>query len=264
MSALAIVDFDYAHLDAETREDVQQRTAAIRTRMQRTAQDIIDIGRDLLEVKARLPHGQFGAWLQAEFGLSERSARRFMRAAQLYGGKSDTVADLPAKTIYALSEGKNTLPCEPEQIEPVSKGSTPPETMKQETRKAPNQAAMPPPAAEDDIAPDPVSEDGWRAAVKWTYGELRRVQTQRDNLKDWCAYFIGLANESALREQAYETQLREAGIEPVDPIAEPMERIGEVDDQHGRPPPLADRTGIVHTDMPEIPAFLRRTKESAA
>jgi hypothetical protein len=42
----------------------------------------IRIGRELLAIKARLGHGHFGPWLAAEFGWSDRQARRYMSAAQ--------------------------------------------------------------------------------------------------------------------------------------------------------------------------------------
>jgi hypothetical protein len=71
--------FDYAALDAEARIVVQQRTGEIKTLMRRAAQDIIDIGQKLIEVKAMLGHGRFGPWLKAEFDWSEPTAQRFMR-----------------------------------------------------------------------------------------------------------------------------------------------------------------------------------------
>ena len=58
----------------------------IRERVKKTVEDIIDVGNDLLAVKEALPHGQFGPWLKAEFGWSERSAQNFMsrgRAVQI-------------------------------------------------------------------------------------------------------------------------------------------------------------------------------------
>ena len=54
----------HAGLDLETRIVGRQRTGEIKTLMQRTAQDLIEIGQKLVEVKARLGHGRFGAWLQ--------------------------------------------------------------------------------------------------------------------------------------------------------------------------------------------------------
>ncbi len=76
--------FDYAALDPETRIVMQQRTGEIRTIARQAAGDIIEIGAKLSEVKACLGHGQFGAWLGAEFGWSQESAQRFMRVAERF------------------------------------------------------------------------------------------------------------------------------------------------------------------------------------
>jgi phage N-6-adenine-methyltransferase len=94
----------YAGLDLETRIVVRQRTGEIKALMQRTAQDLIEIGQKLVEVKARLGHGLFGVWLQAEFEWSERTAQRYMSVAQAF--KSDTVsvlANAEAKALYLLA-----------------------------------------------------------------------------------------------------------------------------------------------------------------
>lgn len=61
------LNFDYGALDNATRMVVQQRTSEIKSLMRRTAQDIIDIGQKLIEVKQQLGHGKFRNWLKAEF-----------------------------------------------------------------------------------------------------------------------------------------------------------------------------------------------------
>lgn len=102
----------YAGLDLETRIVVRQRTGEIKTLVQRTAQDLIEIGQKLVEVKARLEHGLFGAWLQAEFEWSERTAQRYMSVAQAF--KSDTVSVLTnaeARALYLLA-----APSTPESV----------------------------------------------------------------------------------------------------------------------------------------------------
>jgi hypothetical protein len=53
-------------------------------------------------VKAALPHGAFGKWLDAEFGWTERTAQNYMRAAETYGSNTKCVSDLPLNTIYQL------------------------------------------------------------------------------------------------------------------------------------------------------------------
>jgi len=102
----------YAGLDIETRIVVQQRTGEIKALMQRTAQDLIEIGQKLVEVKARLGHGIFGAWLQAEFEWSERTAQRYMSVVLAF--KSDTVsvlANAEARALYLLA-----TPSTPESV----------------------------------------------------------------------------------------------------------------------------------------------------
>lgn len=73
--------FDYAQLDATTAAFVGARTGEIRALVRRSAQDIIEIGAKLIEVKERLPHGAFGQWLESEFGWSWDTAGNFMRVA---------------------------------------------------------------------------------------------------------------------------------------------------------------------------------------
>ena len=86
------VSFDYASLDLETRVMVRQRTSEIKERMRRTAQDIIEIGQKLIDVKEHLGHGKFGLWLRLEFEWTDRTARQFMRVAEAF--KSENFSDL--------------------------------------------------------------------------------------------------------------------------------------------------------------------------
>jgi hypothetical protein len=39
-------------------------------------------GEELIRTKAALPHGAWLPWLEAEFGWSDETARKFMRAAE--------------------------------------------------------------------------------------------------------------------------------------------------------------------------------------
>ncbi|KQP07497.1 hypothetical protein ASF28_10095 [Methylobacterium sp. Leaf99] len=76
----------------------------------RTAADIIEIGRDLIEIKGQLGHGHFLPWIEAEFGMSVDTAHNFMRVADCYS-KLGTVPNLPATVLYEL-----TAPSTPELI----------------------------------------------------------------------------------------------------------------------------------------------------
>lgn len=105
MSELA-TSFDYRSLDGESRIVVEQKTAEIRDRIGRAALNIFEIGERLVAVKARLGHGQFGTWLDAEFGWSDWTARKMMAVASQF--KSVNFSDLkiaPSALYLLASEG---------------------------------------------------------------------------------------------------------------------------------------------------------------
>lgn len=90
---------------------VQAREAAqrIKLRLRRSAEDIIEIGRDLLAVKDRIGHGNFLPWIEAEFGMGQATAYRFMQVAEAYGSKITTVINLDPTALYALAAPKTPL-----------------------------------------------------------------------------------------------------------------------------------------------------------
>jgi hypothetical protein len=78
--------YDYGDLDPRLVTDAKAAAARINSLMDEIAEETvrreIQIGRELIKIKVRLGHGHFGAWLAAEFGWSDRQARRFMRVAR--------------------------------------------------------------------------------------------------------------------------------------------------------------------------------------
>lgn len=113
--------FDYASLDGTTRAFVQEKAQAIHARLKRTAEDIIAIGRDLIEVKARLGHGEFIPWLRSEFDMSIDSAQDFMRVARRFENKNWNFQHLTISVLYELAS-----PSMPENvIEMVESGQIP-------------------------------------------------------------------------------------------------------------------------------------------
>ena len=132
--------FDYDALDLQTRIVVQQRTAEIREHMRRTAQEVVEIGVLLSEVKERLGHGHFTTWLQAEFDWSDRTARRFMAVAAQF--KTDTVSDLtiaPA-ALYLLAAPSTPEPAREEALDRARAG----EAITKTTAKAIVESHKPP------------------------------------------------------------------------------------------------------------------------
>jgi hypothetical protein len=95
--------FDYSVLDQDTAHAVMRATDSIQVRKHSIDCDIIGIGTDLLSVKARLNHGQFGKWIEAEFSMTPRTAQNYMRVAEVIGPKYETVSHLRPTTIYALA-----------------------------------------------------------------------------------------------------------------------------------------------------------------
>jgi len=87
-------EFDYSSLDDEARQFVQQQTGEIRGLMKRTAQDIVEIGQRLIDVKERLGYGRFLDWLKAEFDWNRRTANRFMSVAEQFSGNWDNLSHL--------------------------------------------------------------------------------------------------------------------------------------------------------------------------
>jgi gas vesicle protein len=87
-------NFDYSALAPQVAKGIQSAVRRIVDRVKRTVADIIEIGNDLRAVKEALPHGQFGAWLEAEFGWSERLAQNFLNVASRFGEKAEIIADL--------------------------------------------------------------------------------------------------------------------------------------------------------------------------
>lgn len=104
MNQLAL--FDYQQLDAETRIVVQQRTSEIKALMKRTAQDIIEIGEKLAEVRDKLTHnkqGGFEAWLQAEFDWTRQTAYRFISVSEKFNRNNLLQLDFAPSALYLLA-----------------------------------------------------------------------------------------------------------------------------------------------------------------
>ena len=96
--------FDYGALDERLRHEIIDERDQIHQRMRRSAEDIIAIGTSLIRVKERLPHGQWGPWLTAEFGWSNQTALNFMSVARAFPEIPNGLEFAP-KALYALASG---------------------------------------------------------------------------------------------------------------------------------------------------------------
>jgi chromosome segregation ATPase len=62
----------------------------------------IEIGKRLNEVKALVPHGEWGAWLEANVHYSQSTANNFMRIADEYGSNFQAIENLSYTKALAL------------------------------------------------------------------------------------------------------------------------------------------------------------------
>lgn len=65
-------------------------------------QNSVEIGRRLVEVKALLPHGEWGPWLEGAVDYSQSTANNLMAIYREYGGKLDTLGNLTYSKALAL------------------------------------------------------------------------------------------------------------------------------------------------------------------
>ena len=96
-------DFDYQQLNPNARKQIQQLTTDIRNRLRRCALDIYQIGQDLCLIKQQLQHGQFRAWLKAEFDWSVSAANKFMQVSQQFQLEDLTEVEIAPSALYALA-----------------------------------------------------------------------------------------------------------------------------------------------------------------
>ena len=75
---------------ADLQSAFRERWQASNALARRTVEEAHAAGTMLVEIKARLPHGEWLPWLEAE-GIQDRTARRMMQIASL---KSDKLSDL--------------------------------------------------------------------------------------------------------------------------------------------------------------------------
>lgn len=115
--------FNYAAFLPSEVAFLQTTAKRLRTLIRRTTHQLIEIGGYLTQIKDRMPHGQFGAFCEAELGIGVRSAENYMALADL--AKTHTpvlVAQLPARAGYKLAEKSAHPDTVSEIMSEVSKG----------------------------------------------------------------------------------------------------------------------------------------------
>lgn len=111
MNELTQTSFDYAALPIEAAMSGRIVGERLRTRLKRTVQDIIESGKDLIQIKPTLA-GHFESWFEFETGLDRHMAYKFILAAERFGdGMVNNLPSISPTVIYLLS-----APSTPESV----------------------------------------------------------------------------------------------------------------------------------------------------
>ncbi|WP_415022450.1 DUF3102 domain-containing protein [Bradyrhizobium sp.] len=90
--------------------------------MQLAAESIIGVGRELIEQQTSLGHGNYLAWIEAEFSMSRQTADNFKNVATRFGDKLPSISNLGATALYALAAPSTPEVVREEVIERSSRG----------------------------------------------------------------------------------------------------------------------------------------------
>ena len=103
--------------------EIEEHHVAAETLAAEAVAHAVEAGKLLIEVKAALPHGQFGQWIAANVSVSARQAQRYIAAAQ--GRKPTTIksdavsylpGDVPTPDIEVISDELASLRDENEAL----------------------------------------------------------------------------------------------------------------------------------------------------
>lgn len=96
-------EFNIEAVPAGAREIVQASTEVIHRFRATTVEGMLEVGRSLSEVKDVLPHGQFGHWLECEFGWTDRTARKYMASWEKFKSEQGSVLNMDPSAMTALA-----------------------------------------------------------------------------------------------------------------------------------------------------------------
>lgn len=85
-----------------TEFNIERTTAEILILKEQTVQNIIEIGKRLIEVKNNLPYGEYLNWLEEKVDFSDRTARNYMKVATTFKDWQP-VANLGTRKLLALA-----------------------------------------------------------------------------------------------------------------------------------------------------------------
>ncbi len=117
--------FNYATISESTvRKQAQDAATRIRAKLDKAKATFLEIGRDLLSIKAKLAHGEFSKWIEAEFDMTIRTAQNMMNAAEL-ADKHEALSVLSPTIIYKLAAKSTPDEVHTEVVSQIKNGTIP-------------------------------------------------------------------------------------------------------------------------------------------
>ena len=95
--------FDYSVVDKNLSVYLHEKADKIKRLIKRSAQDLVDIGESLIDVKEKLEYGQYYIWLETEFGWSYRTAHRLVNVAERFRSVNLSDLNIIPSALYELS-----------------------------------------------------------------------------------------------------------------------------------------------------------------
>lgn len=89
-------------MDSLTDFNIEKTTTEILMLKDQTAQNIIEIGKRLIEAKENLQHGEFTEWLKKKVDIGHRTANNFMKVASTFSN-SQSLANLGSTKLFLLA-----------------------------------------------------------------------------------------------------------------------------------------------------------------
>lgn len=121
---------DYANVALADRTAMQLAADRIRDRLSSIQGNLLAIGRVLLMVKVRVPHGTFGVWVEAEPQIRRRAAQNYMNVARFMQSVSEpeheTVSLLQPTALYKLAPPSTPQDVVMEIVGAAESGTLPP------------------------------------------------------------------------------------------------------------------------------------------
>lgn len=115
--------FDFDALPKKDIPFIKQTTREVHLLLERSTGDIIAIGQKLIDMKVRLGHGHWRAWLQTHWPLDVSLANRWMNVARKCGQFPHL--RIPRSTLYLLAANSTPDTLRDEFIRRVEAGEPP-------------------------------------------------------------------------------------------------------------------------------------------